>query len=239
MLGKIHSIESLATHEGYGLRAAVFMHGCPIRCCYCHNPDAWFGEAKQTLSADELLQKLLRLKPYFKNDGGVTFTGGEPIIQSVFLNDVIKKLTKNGINSAIDTSCVILNDEVKELYSLCEFVITDLKFYTKEQYIKHTGADIFDTVIKTLNYLNQINKPVIVRTVVIPGINDTEQDILYYANLVKCYNNIKEYELKPFHTMGFQKYKSLGLKNPLGDIQAMNAATVEKLNKIINDKLKN
>ena len=233
MLGKIHKIESLATHDGGGLRVAVFMQGCDLRCCYCHNSDSWEGEANLTLSTDELLQKLVKFKPYFRNGGGVTFTGGEPLKQAIFLTDVLKKLGKNGISAAIDTACPVLNDGVKEVYNLCDFVIADLKFYTKEQYIKYTGADIFNTVLQTLDYLNQINKRVILRTVIVPNINDTSEDILNYATVARRYGNIKEYELKPFHTMGFSKYETLGIKNPLENTRGMDLAKMKELEKIL------
>jgi pyruvate formate lyase activating enzyme len=237
MLGKIHQIESLATHDGAGLRVAVFMHGCNLRCCYCHNPNSWVGDANLELSADELVEKIARFKPYFGNTGGVTFTGGEPLKQAVFLTEVLKKLDKLKIDAAIDTACTVLNNEVKQLFSLPEFVIADLKFYNKEQYIKHTGADVFDAVLQTLSYLNQINKPLILRTVIIPNINDTKKDMVQYANIAKLYGNIKEYELKPFHTMGFGKYEAFNITNPLESVGALDMETLNKLNKILKSEL--
>lgn len=232
MKGYINSFESFATLEGDGIRFAVFMQGCPLRCVCCHNPDTWALErAAIELSAEELVQKVLRYKPYFIGGGGVTFSGGEPLAQTEFLLQVLPKLRANGINVAIDTSCAVLNESVKKLYDLCDLVIADLKYHTKEDYLKHCRADVLNTVTDTLKYLDAQNISVWIRTVIIPGINDTKEHIDAYYDLVAGYRNIKKYELKPFHTMGFYKYEKEGIDNPLIKVAAMDEDKLDILKK--------
>ena len=218
-LGKIHSIESFATFEGAGIRTAVFMQGCPLRCVYCHNPDTHPVSSGSQYTSDSLVEKALRFKPYFGKDGGVTFSGGEPLLQAEFLLECTEKLNGLGINCAVDTSACILTDTVKELYKKCDFIIVDLKFFNKEDYIKHTKTDCFDTVIASLEFLAKNNIPVILRTVIIPTINDTDFHKRQYAEIASRFKNITAHEFKPFHTMGFQKYEELGIENPLKHLQ--------------------
>lgn len=231
MRGFIHSVESFATFEGGGIRCAIFMQGCPLRCKFCHNPDTWTADSSAFLyEPEELLKKILRFRPYFANDGGVTFTGGEPLLQAEFVLETVRLLKRHGINTAVDTSCCFFNDTVKNLYVEVDTVIADLKFPDKSLYISECGLDIFDTVTKTLSYLSDINKDVILRTVVIPGINDTEEGLFPYLSLIKDYKNIRSYELKPFHTMGFSKYTDAGIKNPYADKNALPPERLDRLN---------
>lgn len=239
MVGYVNSFESFATLEGDGIRFAVFMQGCPLRCICCHNPDTWTidGAALQ-LTADELVQKISRYKPYFVGGGGVTFTGGEPLAQTEFLLQTIPKLKDNGINIALDTSCAIFNENVKMIYNLCDLVIADLKYSTGEDYLEYCRADVFETVTETLKYLDEQNVSVWIRTVIIPGVNDTKEYIAAYYNLIKNYRNIKKYELKPFHTMGFNKYEKACIENPLKNVSAMDEDKMDVLKKYLQ-KLQN
>ncbi|MFA5449076.1 MAG: pyruvate formate-lyase-activating protein [Clostridia bacterium] len=219
--GYINSLESFATFEGAGIRLAIFMQGCNLRCAYCHNPDTWTPRTNEVVTSEDLLKKALRYKPYFKNGGGVTFTGGEPLLQADFLIETVKLLKENGINTAIDTSCSLLNDSVKELYSLCELVIADLKYPDNSRYTAKCGMAALDKVVESLRFLEEKNIPVWLRTVIVPNDNDTEKDILAYYNIIKDFKNIKKYELLPFHTMGFKKYTALGINNPLEGLSAL------------------
>lgn len=219
MQGYITSYESFATKEGPGIRFAVFMSGCNLRCAYCHNPDTW--KQGKPVDSDELVRLIVRYKPYFRGGGGVTFSGGEPLMQTAFVTEVARKLKEADIHIAIDTSCGLLSDSQKELYKLCDLVIADLKFTSNALYAEYCKNDVFDTVISTFRYLNEQNIPVWARTVVVPGINDTEADISAAYGLIKDYPNIAKYELKPFHTMGFSKYGDLGISNPLSDKQSL------------------
>ncbi|MDR0696834.1 MAG: 4Fe-4S cluster-binding domain-containing protein [Christensenellaceae bacterium] len=238
MIGFIHSLESFATFEGRGIRTAVFMSGCHLRCAFCHNPDTWTFNAGQEVLPDSLAKRILRFKPYFSRGGGVTFTGGEPLLQADFILEVIQILKASNINVAIDSSISILNDSVLTLYNSLDFVIADLKFNTAELYKSECGSDVFKTVIESLEYLNQSNIPVILRTVIIPSKNDTIEDINKYFYLVKYFKNIKTYELKPFHTMGFTKYADLGIINPYANIQDANMDIVLMLQDHLNNLIK-
>jgi len=235
MQGYITSYESFATMEGPGIRFAVFLSGCNLRCVYCHNPDTW--KNGKPIDSDEFVKQIVRYKSYFRFGGGVTFTGGEPLMQTEFVIETAKKLKEEGIHIALDTACGLLGDKQKALYGLCDLVIADLKFPDGEGYGKYCKNDVFGTVTETLRYLNTIDKPVWVRTVIVPGINDNEEFLARYAAIIKHFSNIQKYELKPFHTMGFSKYEQLGIENPLAGTEGMPLERLEKLKKYLNSLL--
>ena len=229
MIGKIHSYESMATLDGEGIRYGVFLSGCNFRCSYCHNPDTYFSGEYSEIEADDLLRKILRYKTYFGENGGVTFSGGEPLLQSDFLVEMGDLLKKNGIKYAIDTSGgVELSKSVKKAVDGAELVILDLKFYDNESYMKNTCGGI-DRVLKLANYLNEINKKTWLRTVIVPNINDDIDSINKYYELSKSWTNVEKYELLGFHTMGFFKYEQLGLENKLIDTKSIDITKLESL----------
>lgn len=237
MEGFIHSFESLAAVDGIGLRCAVFLSGCPLRCAYCHNPDTWNG-AGQSIDAEALVKKITRYKPYFKDEGGVTFSGGEPLLQAEFLCECVPLLESQGINYAIDTSGVVeLSDPVKFVLEKSQMVILDLKFWDNESYIKYTGRDMHKT-LDMLNFLESIGKRTWIRTVVVPGINDSKEILDRYIKHTKDFNCIEKYELLGFHTMGFYKYEKLGIKNPFADIPDLDKDVKERLQKYVDEQLK-
>ncbi len=237
MNGYIHSFESLAAVDGQGLRCAVFLSGCPLRCAYCHNPDTWeFGSGKET-KAEDIVRKIVRYKPYFAKDGGVTFTGGEPLIQAKFINEVNVQLKDFGVGYVIDTSGFVpLNADVKKALSDSQHVILDLKFWDNDTYIKHAKGGI-DPILSTLDYLESIGKPTWVRTVIIPGINDTEEVLDLYIRHLSGKDCVKKYELLAFHTMGFHKYEKLGIPNPMMEKKSLEHSVKERLQKYVNSKL--
>ena len=238
MKAYVHSYESLAAVDGDGLRYAIFLSGCPLRCIFCHNPDTWKIGAGKEVSSDELVKKVTRYKPYFKNGGGVTFSGGEPLLQAEFISECAQKLLSAGISYVIDSSgAVPLSTPVKAALSGAESVLLDIKFPSDEEYIRYTGVD-FSKTKAILNYLEEIGKPTVLRTVIIPEINDTEEKIKEYASLAALYACVKKYELLPFHTMGFFEYDSLGIKNRLKDTAAMSKSRCDTLQKYLNEILK-
>lgn len=236
--GYIHSYESFATLEGYGIRFAVFMQGCNLRCVCCHNPETWAYRTGEQTSPAELVKKVLRYKTYFRHGGGVTFTGGEPLMQTDFLLEACRLFKKEGINITIDTSCSVFNDKVRELYSMCDLVIVDLKYADGIGYKAHCGLDVFNKVIATLDYLQQINVPVWIRTVIIPGINDSFEFVRACTQISKRYKNVERHELKPFHTMGFSKYEDLKIPNPLKGYADMDVDKFNELNDYHNALLR-
>lgn len=237
MKGYIHSIESLAGVDGKGLRCAVFLSGCPLRCVYCHNPDTWERGGTE-YSPEELVKKVRRFRPYFASSGGVTFSGGEPLLQAEFLLECALLLEKEGISFIPDTSGgVPLSSEVKSVLERSEEVLLDLKFWDDDSYRRYTGASI-EPMLKMLRFLNSIGKPTTVRTVIVPGINDREDVMDCYLDVLAEFHCIKEYELLPFHTLGFHKYESLGIKNPLKDHSPCSRERKDALQKYVNEKRK-
>ncbi len=231
---KIHSFESMATLDGDGVRYAVFLCGCPLRCAYCHNPDTWASEVKFEMTAENLVNKIKRFKPYFKDGGGVTFSGGEPLLQSKSLLQVAKLLGEESIGFVIDTSgAKSLDDDVKTLLLSADLVILDLKFTTDEEYQKHAKHSI-DNVLETANFLKNNNVRTWLRTVVVPTINDTEEEILKYAKMTQNWNFVERYELLAFHTMGFSKYEKLGIENPLKDVAPLSNEKLIELQTILD-----
>ena len=237
MTGYFHSFESLAAVDGDGVRYGVFLAGCPLRCVYCHNPDTWHKSGIE-ITAEELVKKISRYKPYFKSNGGVTFSGGEPLLQAEFIKSAIPLLKDADIGYAIDTSGILpLTSDVCEVFSHSQFVLLDLKFYDEESYKKYTGGDFF-SVLKTLDYLESINKRTIIRTVVVPGINDSEECIQKYVELLKNIKCVDKYELLAFHTMGFYKYKELGITNPLAKLDSLDVSVKTKLQEYASNILR-
>ncbi len=238
MEGIIHSIESLAAVDGDGLRCSVFLAGCPLRCAYCHNPDTWQMNGRR-ISSEELVKKILRFRPYFGDNGGATFSGGEPLLQASFLREVALLLEKEQVPYILDTSGhVDLSDDVIFLLEHAQGVLLDLKFWDDESYRSYTGKGIQKT-LDMLYALNRIGTKTVLRTVVIPGINDTQKHVESYVKIFRDMTCVSRYELLPFHTMGFFKYENLGLKNPFRDKTAFPREKLQELQKIADQIRKN
>lgn len=236
-MANIHSFESLAALDGKGLRYAVFFTGCPLRCVYCHNPDTWH-KSSTDMSADELFRKIKRYKPYFKNGGGVTFSGGEPLLGAEFINEISPMLEAEGIGYCLDTSgSVELTDAVKTALDNSDMIILDIKFADKENYEKYTLGD-FSMPLEIAKYCTAKGKTLWLRTVVVPGINDSADDMKKYAAYVKENGiSFEKYELLAFHTMGFFKYEQLGIENKLKNTPALSKHRLNELQKILDGEL--
>lgn len=233
----IHSFESMAALDGDGIRYAVFFTGCPLRCVYCHNPDTWH-KSGEDWTAQRLVNKFKRYKPYFKNGGGVTFSGGEPLLNAPFIIETAELLKKEGIGYAVDTSgSVKLTDDVKAVLDGADLVILDLKFYNQENYKKYTNGD-FENFVAVGKYCTDNNIRLWLRTVIVPNINDTYQDIEKYANFAKQFK-FEKYELLAFHTMGFFKYENLKIENPLINTPPLDKDRLKELQEYLNKKIAN
>ena len=220
MQGKVHSFESLAAVDGAGLRYGIFFVGCPLRCAYCHNPDTWEGKGTP-YTAQELLAKIVRYIPYFKQTGGVTFSGGEPLLQAEFLSELTALLNERGIRYVVDTSgSAPLTLAAKQVLKGAQTVLLDVKFASEKEYQAHTGGSIAP-VTETLRFLQQENVPTVVRTVVVPNLNDRKERLAPYMEILRGFSCVKEYELLAFHTMGFHKYEKLWISNPLAGTPAL------------------
>lgn len=236
MIGYIHSFESLAAVDGEGVRFAVFFSGCPLRCVFCHNPDTW-ERGGEEYTPEALIRKISRYKPYFKARGGVTFTGGEPMLQSAFIAACVPLLKKENIPYVIDTSGAVPPwDFEKYVLKNAQSVLLDLKFPSDALYRKYTGMGMENT-LKTLAFLEENSIPTTVKTVVVPSINDTEETLLKYLSYIKNVKCVTDYELLPFHTMGFFKYERLGVENPLKNTPPLSRERCDELQEFVNRNL--
>ena len=235
MLGSINSFESLGLVDGPGIRCVVFLNGCKLRCKYCHNPETWHISKKDT-AVNDLIKKIIRYKPYFKNNGGVTFSGGEPLLQPDFLIEICRELKKENIHIALDTAGVGIG-KYDEILENVDLVLLDIKHTSKEGFKTLTGGSI-DDVEEFIEHLNKSNKKVWIRQVIVPGMMDNDEYISSLIKYLKKIKNIENITFLPFHTLGKEKYEKLHIDYPLKDINDMDKEECEKLYKKFLDQLK-
>ena len=220
MIGYIHSIETFGTVDGPGVRYVVFMQGCPMRCLYCHNPDSWIQKnAQKIMTVEEVLTQYESVKEFCK--GGITVTGGEPLMQTDFLTDLFKNAKLKNIHTALDTSGVLFNPDntkkIDELLSFTDLVLLDIKHIDSEEHKKLTGHGN-DNILAFAKYLSDINKPVWIRHVVVPSINGKEEYLEKLGQFLAELKNIKALDVLPYHNMAIPKYEQLGIEYKLKDI---------------------
>ncbi len=211
---KVHSIETFGTHEGPGIRLVIFMQGCNFYCLYCHNPDTRAQKGGTEMSSEEILELLEKQKPYFKDNGGLTISGGESLLQRKGLLDLFKKAKKAGFHTSLDTNGSILDEDSKKLLEYTDLVLLDVKHIDPEWHQKVTSVSNAP-VLEFAKYLESINKPVWLRYVLVPGYTNQKEFLEKWGAYFKGYKNIERVEILPFHTYGFYKYKELGIENPL------------------------
>lgn len=231
--GKIHSFQSLGTLDGPGVRFVVFMQGCPLRCAVCHNPDTWDFEQGKLFSAQQIVDKVLRYKEYFGAYGGITLSGGEPLMQAQFIWQLFSLCKANGINTCLDTSGCVLNDEVKGLLSVTDRVLLDIKYTEPDLYEKHVGMQL-ESALNFLRCLQQMGVPTTIRQVIVPTINDNEENIIELKNLQKAYNVIDKIELLPFKKICQSKYDKLKIDFPFKNLPVPTKEKMEYLNSLLD-----
>lgn len=209
-LGYIHSFQSLGTADGPGVRAVVFMQGCPLRCACCHNPDTWETSVGEKVSAEEIFKKVCRYKAYFSKKGGITVSGGEPLLQQSFVTSLFELCKSEGIHTALDTSGCILNKETERLLELCDLVLLDYKYTNENDYLKYTGMSL-KQVDLFLDFLEGLKKPTVIRQVIIPKINDNKDSISRLFSLAEDHCCIEKIEMLPFRKLCVEKYRALGI----------------------------
>ena len=230
MKASVDSIETFGLVDGPGIRTVVFLNGCNLRCKFCHNPETWNIKEK-TYTVNDIVNRVLRSKPYFKNNGGVTFSGGEPLLQIEFLEEVCSKLKDNGIHIAIDTAGVGLGD-YKKILSKVDLVLLDIKAINKDGFINITQRDFFDRFMEFVKQLNESGKEVWIRQVIIPGINDNVEYIKDLSQFIKeNILNVSRVDFLPYHKMGLEKYEKLGIVSPYNDIDNMDKDKCDMLYK--------
>jgi len=226
MKASIDSIESLGLVDGPGIRVVVFFNGCKLRCKYCHNPEMW-QKGEENYTPEELVKKILRYKPYFQKNGGVTFSGGEPLLHGDFIIQVCKLLKKENVHIALDTAGVGIGNYEKILKNI-DLVLLDIKHIHDAGYHEITGGNM-EEVDKFIKELNKSNAKVWVRQVVIPNVNDNSEYIASLIEYLKQIKHIEKVEFLPFHRLGREKYTLLGLKYPYEDKSDMDKQRCSQL----------
>lgn len=227
--GRVNSIQSLGTLDGPGIRFVIFMQGCNLRCGCCHNPDTWNPDSGTLYTAEELVNKAAQYKEYFGKEGGITTSGGEPLLQAEFLTELFSKCHERGINTCLDTSGSILNEKVKKLLEVTDRVLLDIKYTNDTDYRKYVGCGI-GTPLKFLEYLNEQSIPTTLRQVIIPELNGTAENISVLSDLQSRHHCIDKTELLPFKKICKVKYDNLDLDFEFEKYTAPTAEYMEKLN---------
>lgn len=234
LIGRVHSFETFGAVDGPGIRFVIFMQGCSLQCKYCQNRDTWEINAGNQYSAEELLNKILKYKNYFlASGGGVTVSGGEPLLQYKFLIELFTLLKKENIHTAIDTSGnVDLTDDTKKLIDLTDLFLLDIKCINDEICKKLTGVSN-KKELAFAKYLSSINKPTWIRQVIVPTITDRTEDLLALKDFLSTLTNVEKIELLPYHDLGKSKWIKLGLKYELENIRVANNNDIEYAKRIL------
>ena len=232
MKGRIHSIQSLGTVDGPGVRGVVFMQGCPLRCGYCHNPDTWDREGGEETTAEAVFEKIRRLKPYFKNGGGLTVSGGEPLLQAAFVRELFTLCHEAGIHTCLDTSGCIWNEAAAALLKVTDLVLLDIKMTNDTDYRAHIGCSL-EKPLAFLDRLGERGIPAWIRQVIVPGVNDDEENILRLKALLAGRDNVQRVQLLPFKKICASKYENLGIPFPFDRYPHCPPDTIERLTALL------
>ncbi|MBO5138138.1 MAG: pyruvate formate lyase-activating protein [Bacilli bacterium] len=225
--GSIDSIESFGLVDGPGIRTVIFFNGCKLRCKYCHNPEMWQIKEYNT-TPEELVKKIIRFKPYYKrNNGGVTFSGGEPLLQYEFLLETCKLLKKENIHIALDTAGVGLGN-YDELLDYIDLILLDIKHTDPREYKQLTTGDIKES-LKFIEEVNRKNKKVWIRQVIVPNLMDNTQYINNLIDFLQNIKNIERIDFLPYHKLGYEKYQKLNITYPYKDLNEMSKEKTNEL----------
>ncbi len=233
LLGKINSFQSLGTVDGPGVRYVVFMQGCNLRCGCCHNPDTWAIDQGKSYTAEQVVNNACRYKEYFGTDGGITVSGGEPLLQAEFVKSVFELCKVHGINTCLDTSGSILNDGVLQLLDFTDRVLLDIKYTLNEDYLKYAGCKL-DTVLEFLRILNDKKIPTTIRQVIIPTLNDDKDNISRLKEIIKDFSCIDKVELLPFKKICQVKYDNMNIEFPFGNLPTPSNEQIDDLTDALN-----
>ncbi len=237
MQGRIHSFESFGTVDGPGIRYVVFFQGCPVRCLYCHNPDTWDVHGGTLVESDQIISNILRNQSFYRT-GGLTASGGEPMLQLPFLTELFIKAKEHGIHTCLDTSGILFSasKEVVDLLEVTDLVMLDIKHLNCTEHEKLTGHSN-EAVLAFVSYLEQMKKPFWVRHVVVPGITDQQQSLVALGQYLKSLSYLEKLEVLPYHSMGEVKYNQLGLDYPLKGTPQLTKQQAAECEKIIRDAM--
>ncbi len=237
-LGCVHSTETFGSVDGPGVRYIIFVQGCNMRCAYCHNPDTW-TKGENTVQAEEIFNKAKRYKNYWKNGGGITVSGGEPLLQLDFLIDLFTLAKKENISTCIDTAGQPFDSENEEfmhkfnkLMDVTDLLLVDIKHIDNASHVKLTGQENTN-ILEMLRYLSDIHKPVWIRHVLVPTINDDEKSLMELRSFIDTLTNVERVEVLPYHTLGIHKWESLQIPYRLKDINPPSKECITKANRIL------
>ncbi len=226
MEGYIHSKESFGTVDGPGIRYVLFMQGCPMRCLYCHNPDTWDTGKGETITVAEVIEEFNKNRSFYKN-GGITVTGGEPLLQVDFITELFRQAKNEGIHTCIDTSGVVFNpkneESVKKLSTLLDYtdlVMLDIKHINSEKHKALTGTNN-ENILLFAKFLDEKNTPLWVRHIIVKGYTDDPNDLIKLGEFIGNLKNLKALDVLPYHTMGVHKYNELGIPYKLDGVDAL------------------
>lgn len=236
--GRIHSTESFGSVDGPGVRFLIFAQGCDMRCKFCHNADTWAKNVGTLMGTDELIKKALRYKAYWGDNGGITVSGGEPLLQIDFLIELFAKAKENGINTCVDTAGQPFSREepffskFNELCALTDLFICDIKHIAPDMHKKLTGVQN-DNILDMLRYLSDIDKPVWIRQVLLEGYTDIDSCLWQTREFIDSLKNVKKIEVLPYHTMGAYKWRELNMSYPLEGVNPPDEERIENAEKIL------
>ena len=238
LTGNVHLIESFGSVDGPGIRFIIFLKGCPLRCRFCHNPDTWALTKGELRTADDLIEQALRYKTYWGKKGGITVSGGEPLVQIDFLTELCKKAKEKGIHIAIDTSGQLFTrtgsffDKFNELMKYVDLVLLDIKHIDSEQHRWLTGKPN-ESILDCARYLSEINKPVWIRHVLVPAVNDSDDYLVPLRKFIDTLHNVEKVEVLPYHTLGLFKWEELGIEYGLPDTEPPTPQSVAHAREIL------
>ena len=243
MHGNIHSIESFGTVDGPGLRFVVFMQGCPMRCKYCHNPDTWEPGKGNPMTAEEIISQFERNRAFYKN-GGITVTGGEPLLQIDFMLELFRLCRERQIHTCIDTSGITYregesayNEKLDRLMGMTDLVMLDIKHIYPDAHRELTGHGN-EGILAFAKYLARRGIPVWIRHVIVPGITDDVQEQQRLGRFIAHLPNVKALDVLPYHTMGVNKYEKLGIPYPLAGVEALPKQCAAEARAVILESMK-
>ena len=238
MTGKIHSFESFGTVDGPGIRFVVFLQGCPLRCQYCHNPDTWNAGGVE-YSVEEVVKRVLRYKNYFGEKGGVTLSGGEPLLQIEFVTELFKALKAQGVHTCVDTSGITFRadnaesvEKHKNLLAVTDLFLLDIKHIDDEKCKALTGQGNAHT-LAFAQFLSDNNKPIWIRQVLVPNLTDNDEDLQKTRAFIDTLTTVEKVEVLPYHTMGEVKYQKLGIPYPLEGVEPPKKERVQNAKRIL------
>lgn len=239
--GAIHSIETFGSVDGPGIRFIVFLKGCKLRCKYCHNADTWDPNSEDMRTPDELLDFAERYRSYWGTEGGITVSGGEPLLQIDFLTELFKKAKERGINTCIDTALQPFTREepffskFNELLKYTDLMLVDIKHIDRDEHIELTGLPN-DNIIDGMNYLSEMGQPIWIRHVLVPGITDNDEYLKRTRAFIETLSNVEKIEVLPYHSMGQHKFETLGIPYKLDGVKSPTKDRVDNAMNILNGK---